>query len=74
MGRTRLLQNCVTHLFYRLKENKLNYMPVDLFDEGPKLVFDSQVFIEEKPSYYCFANNTKKMTGAEYFAEYGGEE
>lgn len=67
-------QNCGTHLFYRLKENQLYFMPVDLFDEGPKLVFDSQVFIEEKPSYYCFSNTTKEMTGAECFAEFGGGE
>ena len=49
-------------------------MPADLFDEGPELVFDSQVFIEEKPSYYSLANATKEMTGAECFAEYGGGE
>ncbi len=67
-------KNCGTHLFYRLKENQLYYMPADLFDEGPTLVFDSQVFIEEKPNYYCFANATKEMTGAECFAEYGGGE
>jgi len=67
-------KNCGTHLFYRLKENQLYYMPVDLFDEGPELVFDNQVFIEEKPRYYCFANSTKEMTGAECFAEYGGGE
>jgi len=67
-------KNCGTHLFYRLKENQRYYMPADLFDEGPELIFDSQVFIEEKPNYYCFANNTKEMTGAECFAEYGGGE
>ncbi len=67
-------KNCGTHLFYRLKENHHYYMPADLFDEGPVLEFDSQVFIEEKPSYYCFANTTKNLTGAECFAEYGGGE
>lgn len=64
--------NCGTHLFYRLKESRLYYMPADLFDEGPELIFESEVFIEEKPGYYSFANATRKMTGEECFAEYGG--
>lgn len=71
-------KKCGTHLFYRLKENQLYYMPADLFDvlsgEESDLVFDSQVFIEQKPSYYCFANVTREMTGEECFAEYGGGE
>ncbi len=32
--------------------------------------FDKQIFIDEKPSFYCFANETNKMTGAEVFAKY----
>jgi len=67
-------KNCGTHLFYRLKENQLYYMPAVLFDEGPALIFDSQVFIEENPSYCYFSKTTKEMPGAECFAEYGGGE
>ena len=33
--------------------------------------FDSQIFIDEKPEYYTFANQTTFMTGAEVFAKYG---
>jgi hypothetical protein len=38
------------------------------FDNSEGLVFDLQVFIEEKPEYYSFANQTKNMTGEELFA------
>ena len=31
-----------------------------------------QVFVDERPSYYEFANKTDDMTGAEVFAKYGG--
>ena len=31
-----------------------------------------KVFIEEKPDYYTFANETKNMTGAEVFAQFSG--
>ncbi|WP_432473542.1 GFA family protein [Amphritea sp. HPY] len=61
--------NCGTHLFYRLKQSQQYIMPVGLFNiEG--LVFDHQVFIDEKPEYYRFANETKNMTGAEVFAAF----
>ena len=47
-------------------------VPVGLFDnelvnELPNLEFDHQIFIEEKPGYYDFANETKNMTGEEVF-------
>ena len=61
-------KKCGSHLFYRLKENNHYYIPVGIFDNPEKLVFDLQVFIEEKPEYYAFANETKNMTGEELFA------
>jgi hypothetical protein len=60
---------CGTHLFYQLKQSKQYIMPVGLFEAGD-YIFDHQIFIEEKPSYYCFANETKNMTGAEVFAQF----
>lgn len=30
------------------------------------LLLELQIFIDEKPSYYDFANDTVKMTGAEF--------
>ncbi len=61
-------QKCGSHLFYRLKENNHYFVPVGIFDNSENLVFNLQVFIEEKPDYYSFANETKNMTGEEVFA------
>lgn len=61
-------RNCGTHLFYRLKESGQHMVPVGLFDEGPELVFDTQVFIDQKPGYYAFSNDTRNLTGEEVFA------
>ena len=61
---------CGSHLFYRLKESKQHIMPVGLFDEQESFVFDHQVFIDKKPSFYAFANETYDMTGAEVFAKF----
>lgn len=67
-------KKCGSHLFYRLKHTQQYMMPVGLFDDDSGLVFDHQVFIDEKPSFYCFANTTSDMTGAEVFAKYAHAE
>ncbi len=64
---------CGTHLFYKLKQNGQYIIPVGLFDVSSKLNFDHQIFIEEKPEYYSFSNETKNMTGEEVFAQFSGE-
>ncbi len=63
-------KKCGSHLFYRLKQNNQYYIPVGIFDNDQGLVFEHQVFIDEKPEYYSFANETKNMTGAELFAQF----
>ena len=61
---------CGSHLFYRLKKEGHYAVPVGLVDDGEQWVFDQQIFIDEKPSFYSFANQTKNLTGAEVFAQY----
>ncbi len=61
---------CGSHLFYRLKKEEHYAIPVGLLDNSEDLVFDHQIFIDEKPSFYAFANETRNMTGEEVFAEY----
>ena len=64
-------KQCGTHLFYRLKGNNQHIMPIGLFSDVDEAVaMDHQIFIDEKPHYYDFANQTKKMTGAEVFAQF----
>ncbi len=63
---------CGSHLYYRLKQNKQYIMPVGIFDQREDLNFDHQIFIDEKPSYYCFANETRNLTGEEVFAQFSG--
>lgn len=63
-------QKCDTHLFYKLKQNNQYFIPVGLFDNCEGLIFDHQVFIDEKPEYYSFANKTKNLTGEDLFAQF----
>ena len=64
---------CGTHLFYRLKENKQHIVSSEIFNEK-ELHFDHQIFIDDKPGYYDFSNDTKNMTGAEVFAAFAPQE
>ncbi|MGW8205861.1 MAG: hypothetical protein ACWGMY_02740 [Hyphomicrobiaceae bacterium] len=41
-------------------------MPARGGDEKSALKFALQIFVDEKPSYYDFANDTVKMTGLEF--------
>lgn len=67
-------RQCGSHLFYRLKHGGAYFVPAGLFENSPEFVFDHQVFIDKKPSYYDFSNTTINMTEAEVFAKYAPPE
>lgn len=66
-------RECGTHLFYRLKREGHYAIPIGLFEARSQWVLSEQIFIDEKPSFYSFAEATKNLTGAEVFAQYSGE-
>jgi hypothetical protein len=63
-------KKCGSVLFYRLVQNGNCYASAEAFDDRAGYALTSQVFIDEKPSYYDFANKTHNMTGAEVFAAF----
>ena len=63
-------QECGSHLFYRLKGDGLYFVLAGSFDHLDQVIFDHQVFIDQKPDFYTFANQTHNMTGAEMFAKF----
>ncbi len=65
-------QKCGTHLFYRLKQQGHYAIPVGFFDDGDQWKLAEQIFIDQKPSFYSFAERTKDLTGEEVFAQYSG--
>ena len=62
---------CGSALFYRLKQNGEHVIAAGLFGDAEDLTFTNQVFIDEKPNFYNFAEDTKNLTGPELFAMYG---
>lgn len=67
-------KKCGSHLFYRLKQNQQHIVSAGLFEDNSQFVLDHQVFIDRKPHFYHFGNNTKDMTEAEVFAMYAPKE
>jgi hypothetical protein len=63
-------KECGTHIFYRLLHSNEYFLPAGLFQEGVEFEFKEQIFIDRKPSYYEFANQTENMTEAEVFAKF----
>lgn len=63
-------KRCGTHLFYRLRASGQHFIAAALFDDIADYRFDHQIFIDEKPDYYNFAEKTPTMTGAEVFARF----
>ena len=60
-------KTCGTPLFYRLVESGVHYVSVGIFDDQTRWKMINQIFTDEKPAYYDFANKTKMMTAAEVF-------
>ncbi|GAC12890.1 glutathione-dependent formaldehyde-activating GFA [Aliiglaciecola lipolytica E3] len=64
---------CGTSLFYYLVPAEQYHFPVGLLDSELQFKFSHQIFIDEKPDYYFFGNETQNMTGAEVFAHFENE-
>jgi hypothetical protein len=63
-------KKCGSTLFYRLVGKDRYFVSAESFDERNSFAVTAQIFIDEKPAYYDFANETAKMTGAEVFAAF----
>ena len=67
-------KTCGTPLFYRLVGKDMHFVSAEAFDDREGYALASQIFIDEKPAYYDFANPTHNMTGAEVFAAFAPSE
>ena len=67
-------KRCGTPLFYRLVGKDFYAVSAEAFDDKTGFAFTSQIFVDEKPAYYDFANKTKNMTGPEVFAAFAAAE
>jgi len=61
---------CGANLFYQLKGKDQHMFSVGLFEDQSPFQLHHQIFIDKKPGFYHFGNETENMTEAEVFAKY----
>ncbi len=61
---------CGTHLFSRFIADDSYNVPVGLLSNEAQLEMGIQYFIDQKPSHYCFSNQTKTMTKEQLLAHF----
>lgn len=66
-------RHCGTHLFYRFKSADSYALPAGLFQSQASLALTEQIYIDSKPDYYAFANDTPVLTEAEVLKRFGLE-
>ena len=64
---------CGTNLFWRFAGSGDYVIPAGLFDAKEDWHFNNEIYIDEKPEWYTFSNETNKMTRAEVEAMFSGD-
>lgn len=59
---------CGSTLIWQTQDGSHQSVSIQAFEDAGAFGFKSEIFIDEKPGNYGFANKTKTMTGAEVFA------
>lgn len=63
---------CGSTLFTKVVGADHYFLAAGGIAESDKLMLVQEIFIDDKPSYYAFANDTHKMTSEEFFKAWAG--
>ncbi len=66
-GERGFCRRCGTNLFWRMQDGPHVALCAGTLDDDSGLSFTSEIFIDEKPDYYAFANDTTRLTGQQVF-------
>ncbi|MEC5209047.1 hypothetical protein RCH20_000089 [Psychrobacter sp. PL15] len=61
---------CGTNLYYHQLGFDTYVLSLGLFQDHTNFKFESQIFIDKKPSYYEFANDTTNLTQQQLFDKF----
>jgi hypothetical protein len=59
-------KSCGTTLFWRMQDGSHAAVSAQTFDDPAQFAFVSEIYVDEQPSNYAFANQTKRMTSQEF--------
>lgn len=65
-------KQCGSNLFWRMQDGSACAVSAQAFDDPQAFAFTMQIYVEEQPANYTFANETKRLTGAEVTAMFAG--
>lgn len=60
---------CGTHLYYKLLPTGEYFVPAGVFDAAD-FELTAQIYVDNKPDYYAFANVTPMLTEAQVLAQF----
>ena len=63
---------CGSSLFYHMHDEPFHMMAVGAFDDQSRFVLAREVFIDEKPAFYGFAQETTTSSGDDFFTGRAG--
>ncbi|WP_306253559.1 GFA family protein [Parvularcula sp. IMCC14364] len=67
-GERGFCRNCGASLFWRMQDGSHANVSVTALDGIKDFTLNKEIFIDEKPEWHSFEQNTKQMTGAEVIA------
>ena len=73
-GERLFCSNCGSTLVWQTKDKSHQSVAAQAFDDPAAFAFAMEIFIDQKPDNYEFANETKKMTEAEIMAMFAPKE
>ncbi len=65
-------KKCGSNLFWRMRDGSFTSVNAGAFDDTSDAKLTLEIFIDEKPGYYDFAGERKRMTGDEVLAAFAG--
>lgn len=69
----RFCKTCGSSLFWVMKDGG-TAVSIQAFDDPSAFTFADEIFIDSKPANYDFAGDRPRLTGAEVFAKFAGED
>ncbi len=67
-------RKCGSNLFYRMKDGGFYTVNAGALDDLSDAKLTVEIFTDDKPDFYSFSQDTKKMTGAEVMAAFASGE
>jgi hypothetical protein len=73
-GERAFCKKCGSSLFWRGVHDGSVAVSMQAFSEPERFNFVEEIFIDDKPANYAFANETRRLTGAEVVAAYAARQ